>query len=289
VPFRPDLDLSEIITPYRPFIEGRRTPDHEDTISLDRARSIPLDERPITPRLSRVGYGPDTCSTNTDLVLLPEWSWDVNGYYRALGVHWKADRRALRLAYQKKNGPSSVFLTYVLRFLLDPVKRRAYDMAPLGSEFFDEWRDNEIKMRAKRKASKEAGLRGEEPTDEDAKRALKDLGYAIVEPDVGGVEEDVQQTFHSPWGYSYYVKDVACYDVDRLAQWQQMLVRAYADQGIRTTFSVGFIGGDQTYYTETEKDGRVTHYLGGTIKPTDELAQQTINTTNTHHETEAHQ
>ena len=278
MPFRPDLDLTEIIAPYKPFIEGRRPPEHPDSVALHEAKSIPLDERRITPALSVVGYGPITCSTNTDLVVQPQHSWDVSGYYKALGVHWKADRKALRLAYQQKNGQSSGFLTYVLRLLLDPVKRRAYDMTPLGEEFIDEWREREIKDRAKREAAKRAAREGRETTDEDKIEVLKEQGFTIVPDDVGGSEEDAPTQFHTAWGYSYYVSEISCYDTDRLELWQQMIISEYSRRGIKTIFAVGFIGGDKTYFTREEKGGIVTHYLGGTTKPTEQLAADLINT-----------
>jgi hypothetical protein len=63
----------------------------------------------------RATWGPVDISTET--ALEPAWDlvWDVNGYYRALGVVWpyKASRKALRLAYQERGGPDDEYLSCI--------------------------------------------------------------------------------------------------------------------------------------------------------------------------------
>lgn len=76
-------------------------------------------------------------STSTDLVKVPQVVWDVNGYYKSLGVPCDASRSEIRSAYQRCRGQESAWLTMVVKTLLGP-ERLDYDSVPLGQLYVDE-------------------------------------------------------------------------------------------------------------------------------------------------------
>lgn len=95
------------------------------------------------PRL--VGDGEPEFSTCLALEKPYRLVWDVNGYYRALGISSDATRLQIRGAYQRLEGWNSVRLTYIVTQLLDPQTRALYDAVPLGFILRDYWVDTEIR------------------------------------------------------------------------------------------------------------------------------------------------
>ena len=106
----------------------------------------------------RAGAGPAVFSTATALVPDPQVCFDVNGYYRELGVHWRAGKAELRRAYLARDGQCSERLTYVLAMLLDPAIRRRYDRTPLGALFLDQYVQAALTRRLLRQANGDAEL-----------------------------------------------------------------------------------------------------------------------------------
>src|SRR5690348_4532650 len=123
--FRPDLDLSAILAQHRPTLPTREEAEAMRTVQTpdDSLRY----ETPV-----RLGWGPDRWSTSMALVPVERVCHDVNGYYRELGVDWRATRKELLQAYLAKDGQSDVRLTYVFKQLLNPQVREAYDKSPKG-------------------------------------------------------------------------------------------------------------------------------------------------------------
>ena len=62
---------------------------------------------------------PLACPTTLAVERLPVWSWDVNCYYRDLGVQWNATRQEVRAAFQALGHSPSSRHTMIARSLLD--------------------------------------------------------------------------------------------------------------------------------------------------------------------------
>jgi hypothetical protein len=203
--------------------------------------------------LVRHGYGlPTRASSRGTLAVSPEWSWDVCGYYVALGVRWTATKREVRLAYvaacaREDGQEQDEYLTYVLAQLSDERVRRAYDLTPLGAVFL---LDKYVAMRIKKAAAAEASRRmagGEEATTEDV---LDEMGLHEEPPRPGhgdGEEppqEEPQQAPASRWRlqWGHYVlsgaQGAAAAGAVLLEAWQGMVAAALRERGIVTEFAV---------------------------------------------------
>lgn len=217
---------------------------------------------PERPR--RVGSGPVLFSTCTDLVPArhhdPPWCWDVEGYYRELGVHWRAGKTELRRAYLVLDGPSSSRLTYVLAQLLDPETRRLYDRTLPGERFEDTY------LAEQRQAQEQADysgfmFAGWVLRTQYGQVGLTDAGLAsVVGEQMGWGPDDVRlhgrQAVDSkeacehhdgapppheyPYGYYRWRSDSA--DEGLLAEWQRLLVAAASERGIHARLAVGIKG-----------------------------------------------
>src|SRR5687768_9235720 len=107
--FRPDLDLTAILGLH----DRKILPSPEEAEAMRKAQEPDDSLRYETP--VRLGWGPARWSTCTALVPVERVCHDVNGYYRELGVDWRASRKELMQAYMEKDGQSSVRQTYVFK------------------------------------------------------------------------------------------------------------------------------------------------------------------------------
>jgi hypothetical protein len=234
------------------------------------ARPEPYDQPsvlgPARPRVEpdlpfRLGYGPVACSSRTTLVLMPEVCFDVNGYYRALGVHWRASRKELMRAYWERDGQDSHYLTYVLHQLLNPFTRRAYDCMALGEIFFDDLVTEALNQKAKREAyrrSQSGGIYIEK--DE----VLKDWGYVsgndLVQQEAldAAAEINHDEDRQGSWGYSYYLWRTMKADPSLMKVWQIALISALSALSYSLTFGVGMAGKLEVPFVVYEgKEGKV--------------------------------
>lgn len=281
--FRPPLDLSEILPDYpalhdpnAPMRLRPKTPTLGEELDLLRQR----DTEAIRDTPVLIDDGPAVCSSCTDLALDPEICWDVNGYYRELGVHWKATRKELRRAYAERNGQDSIRLTYVLLQLLDPEVRREYDRTPLGGQFLDEYAQEEIRMRA----YEEVGRRMRAGQEADADSILGEWGYQMVAEEEEPEDQDI---FHSSgpyidgvnritpdtpeddlsksWGFGYYLWRRDHHNLnflrDFLPQWQSDLIREMSYRGITMPFGVGICTDTEREYHIRREGPNVVFYL----------------------------
>lgn len=212
----------------------------------------------------RVGDGPVLFSTCTDLVPLdhhdPPWSWDVEGYYRELGVGWRAGKDELRRAYLALDGSSSPRLTYVLAQLLDPETRRRYDRTPPDERFEDTY------LAEHRQAQEQADysefmFAGWVLRTRHGKVGLTDAKLAsVVGEQMGWGPDDVR--LHGPqavdskdacehhgeappparYPYGYYRWRSDSDDEGLLAEWQRLLVSAASERGLHARLAVGIKG-----------------------------------------------
>lgn len=223
-----------------------------------------LYEEPEDENPSVAGRGPLTVSTCTDVEgPLPLHIWDVNGYYRDLGVHPRATRKELMRAYQRHGIKPSARVTYVFKQLLNPDVRRAYDMMPLGEIYVDQYVHDyihrQVKLELSRRMWEQAKRRerdifapdGDDPNYEDI---LNEFGFHVVDEEEPGesldTANDPDKTPKEPaqsragvvFPYSYFLWRSKDTDVMRLAMWQETIVQALIERKVRTRIAVGYCG-----------------------------------------------
>lgn len=275
--FRAPLDLTDIMALHERVLPSREEQEamRQDQKQDDRLRY----DRPV-----RLGWGPARWSSCMALVPVERVCHDVNGYYRELGVDWRASRKELREAYMALDGQSSARLTYVFKQLLDPLVREAYDKASKGEPFLDDYTEDDLKRRAHEEAGRRANL-GQETTAEDV---LDDWGYRLL--DDGGEDgvdsvKSIRNDRHrraakTAWGYSYWAwqtKDFVQNEA-RLRQWQQLLAVAAAQQGESPALSIGVTSmSDQPFMLE-DVGGDTVVFFSTEEEPSEEVAEQVIET-----------
>lgn len=244
--------------------------------------SYTLAERLLGPAISqeaprRAGAEQVVFSTATALVPDPQVCFDVNGYYRELGVHWRAGKTDLRRAYLARDGARSERLTYVLVRLLDPATRRRYDRTALGSLFLDRY----VLAAVIRRLLHQAG------TDVDLLRRLADtLGFDLTDPlDPAAFEADdgpapPEYRDDDPEGvhaYGYYLWRSPGHDrPGALADWRDMLIRAASKRGLVAQIAVGVVGSTPLTWVHARVGYRDVMFINERVDPTESLAQTAI-------------
>jgi hypothetical protein len=237
--------------------------------------------------LVRNGFGPDTCSSSQELALAVEWSWDVCGYYRRLGLHWSATRKQIRDALMRLRatvGAGRADLIYAATQLLDEETRREYDRTPLGTWFLKDKDTEEAIKRAAQAAASAMAARGfPETTPDDVLgswglRATPRGGSegegrpgpgprSAVAPPAGQTRWTVRWSWYADLdsGARGYPED--------LERWQLLLIRAFAARGMKVRFAIG-IGVAETFEIRPAPDPRILVVLLGRGEPTQEMADE---------------
>lgn len=275
---RPDLDLSSLIGYY-------------DHINWGDNRANPWIEESMTPRTMgepvAIQEGKETpmvASTDRSLVKNLGFSWDVNGWYRLLGVPFpyvNATPGAISQSYVALGGQSSPRMTYVLKRLLNRSVRAEYDMMPLGMEYLD---DEQVQARMREQIRAEQLRRaalGEEITSD---QVAQEMGYdwEPLDTDSGGPHtgrSSIRQPTVTGWFYGYWLWKVSRYELhdfeDRLQEWQSLLIREINSKGHRGRIGVGVIGGGSQYGIRKTGDYWVA-FLGENQVPTEALAELAV-------------
>lgn len=211
------------------------------------------------PRLG--GWGPIEAKAGVGLDLVPRFIWDVNRYYRRLGVDPRCSKREIREAYQRANGQESPELTAIVKFLLDDEQRWRYDNLPIGRINIDDQIMNTIRIAESRMASEKIA-RGEASLAE-----MQHLFLNTEEPDEtvldGGGDEDQDDVppRSSGFNWGHYVWRSGCEDFRRLAEWQGALAAAIGEQRGDISFAVGFVGHADVPFDVTVVGYRVVAFL----------------------------
>lgn len=206
-----------------------------------------LDARINEPRLGHHGITP-ICSTQCSILPHTLIKWDVNGYYRTLGVSPYASKAEIGKAYLALGNYPSARQTYCVKQLLNKEIRAAYDATPIGQLFVDDY----LIQAALRKAKEEAA------------RAVRD-GFADAEGDLEAVTaEDLADAFGTtidaldtgrrrvhderptePWGF--YLWRSFANDHDRLSAWRNALVSVFWEKGVIANIAVGYFKGMESW------------------------------------------
>ena len=206
------------------------------------------------------GVGPVTCSTSLTLALTPDWIADVNGYYRDLGVSPRASKGDIARAYFER-GRDDAHLTFVVKQLLNPEVRRAYDLTPMGHVFLDEevaarLRD-EIIRRSPRTPLVSEG--GDMLVPSPRERILSDLPGVVDKTSYSS--NDGPRTTSDAWGYSYFVWDAHRVDEEVLRRWQEDLTVSLGSAGHRMEIAVGVVGGAHPDVEVRQVEGSLAVFL----------------------------
>lgn len=235
---------------------------------------------------SLVYRGPEQFSTETDLVpisCLP--CWDVNRYYRDLGLahpYTNASRGDVRKAYLAVDGSNDHRKTFVFKQLLNRETKAAYDRWPLGPvPFWDSYVEAEIKMAAMAEMHRR-GM-GQEDTDL-LKEVFREFGAVMDEPDEDDLASPVDNSNAKPddhddpareippYPFSFYLWRTSYQNVERLAQWQEMLIRAFAARRIKTRLTLGYVGSTPHRWLTGKVGYRDVVYLNRDTEPDIQVA-----------------
>jgi hypothetical protein len=220
----------------------------------------------------RATWGPVDMSTQ--MAMEPAWDliWDVNGYYRALGLTWPFDddRKALRLAYQDRNGQDDEYLTYVIKQLLQPKVRKAYDKMPLGSRF----RDKYVMEEEKRLLSKTA----KELSEAEGKLiTVDDLVNEINEDRAIRERIERRKQLHNPtWEWGFYLLKTRKSEYENLISWQEFLTHAFHARGVVKVISIGYIGDSKQPFVVKTWSGKTIFFLSDEVSASLELAETAV-------------
>ena len=233
----------------------------------------------------RAGDGPLEASSCVTLVVVPEVIWDVNGYYRALGFappFLGITRKDLRLAFHDLRGEESVYLTSILRLLLNAEERRAYDCAPFGERHMDSLQQKLLLEQVKRQAARESPSTDTRATQHEifkrmgleAPEASPDEQYPDGEDNEASMVHTEPLPLDQPWRWGYYRWGTGRADVSRLDQWQKLLVSQLVPLEVMIKFGVGFIGRGRTdsRFVVARTYGVHTVYLREDLEPDEEMA-----------------
>lgn len=209
-------------------------------------------------------------STGMELVSWPSVVWDVNGYYHALGVGFRATRKQLLRAYHVKNGQNDEYLTYVFSQLLNAKVRQQYDSCPLGGLFIDRYVISELRKKAVQRAA-QMRREGLETTAEDV---LDEWGFepdeqTYIEPDdqeevddhpaddqvdtpqKKGEDKTVPSTGSTEsWPYTYFLwrvkrRDFHFGNSQSMHRWQEAIASECQARKASLSFGVGLMGEGQ--------------------------------------------
>lgn len=264
-----------------------------------------------TEAIFQAAVGPTLVSTSTTLVPMKALPiWDVNGYYRAIGVSWpyRPTRKQMMEAYRDSDGGNNTYATYAFQRLRDDELRSKYDRRRLGEPMDDLFRWQDVRRMAADFAAQQSAQLGRAITIDDilgedlvsrmkaqveAERQVSEKqserkNKTEDEPEVKPEVEPEREVSAPPfvWPYAYYLWNSRAFDDERLSRWQEMLVAACIRRGLSLQVAVGYLG-------RTRADAaRVRHRQEGAFveilflhedkEPTPELADVVVATYHTH-------
>lgn len=205
---------------------------------------------------------PLTCSTSTALQdATPAFSWDTNHWYRCLGVPWPYRVHKARLAryYLAVGGQQSARATWVLKQLLNPVTRRAYDLTPLGGIYENDPIVQRVRKDRISQVKMEYLQRGEDISDDDAAAQLG-LDFQENVDESSGIGQDDDSAAYRP--YSYWVGDMLdlpMYDdlyLDHLEVWRRLIHQTCRRVDLKIRFSLGLEAGGSVRIHQAEPEHR---------------------------------
>ena len=217
-------------------------------------------------------------STCLELVAPSRFVWDVNSYYRDLGVASDATRREIREAYQRRNGWKSDRLTYIVSQLLNSKVRAKYDSCPLGALLLDRYVLEWMRLEQVKKATEmyEQG----KISQEDWEQSMESLA---PEPEVSQEKSPVDENLSESsakvirdveWPWGFYLWGTQCTDRERLREWQELLIEAFSETKEVRVIAVGFSGDMASPWGVQRVGYQLVVFLNEHEQPTEALARE---------------
>lgn len=266
------------------YLSGRRGSRSPYGTSENMWDNVPTPD-PINDDPMLQGSGPLEATTSRELSVVPAFIYDVNGYYRTLGIDPNAipkpTRANLRRAFYElqPRGPEDEWITFCFQQLFNPVVRAKYDMSPFGSTFFDRFEADKAYKKAKAEALKKMQERGDDLLDDDILSAEMKEIYDNMGMGVDGDEDEDQDAPSPAFGYAYYLWRTRLKRDDQvlvLGEWQSLLVSAFAEREVHIKFAVGFHGRMAQSWLLARAGLREVFFLHHLETPTQELAQALV-------------
>jgi len=218
-------------------------------------------------------YGQMAASWSLDLDLVNRVIWDVNGYYRELGVDPHAPRETLREAYRAR-GRHDDRLTYIAKVLLNRETRREYDALQIGQLWFDPWLSAVV-----RDAVLDDAVPSSEPDPPEREAAvrqeLRDREDHPVDLRPSAQEtSNVMAEWDAHWGhYTLCIGPRAWL----MARWRLMLAIAARSLGVRIpgVLKVGVMRSEESWQVVVQRSGPI-FFLNVDVVATTELAEAAI-------------
>lgn len=210
------------------------------------------------------GSGPLVASSSRALARRPLIIWDVNCYYRDLGIRfpYRPTRSEIRQAWFAKDPgarygrPRNARLIFVFRQLLDDRVRDAYDNCPHGEVFLDDYVRALIRRKAVEEAHRRARLAGFNVVDDaelvaDFERSVySEMGFDVDHEEEDDTPSEALDATPPPaqdvarpatFGFAYFVWRIHAIGLSDqpLSEWQSMVGSALAERSITTRFAVG--------------------------------------------------
>lgn len=259
------LHLCERCSTYvQQFIQGDLPMAHTPCEWCDsKPGTVILEGRANEPILA--GFGLPEFSTSMGLMPIYTISWDVNGYYRELGVDTDATKREIRQAYQERNGHESERLTYIVKQLLNPVVRALYDATPLGKLYIDHYVAEWIRQAQMREARDQeigedmwANLDVDEDDFEPVETVLDIVANARQ-------DRQAESTFDHQFGrWGYYVWRSGPVERGHVGNWQAEITAELWQRGEVVKLAVGFLGPCMEQDWEVQRVGyRIVAFVRG--------------------------
>jgi hypothetical protein len=209
-------------------------------------------------------HGQMTSSSSLTIELSRRFIYDVNGYYRELGVSPHASKAELRQAYQESIQDDR--LTYIAKVLLDNETRIQYDLLKIGQLWFDPWLSARVR---------------EEMLDEVQGQDIAEEGEVTVRQDLLEREDQpinispAEETWSpSAWGhYTWHIGPRTWL----MARWRLMLSLAARELGMTIPdLMVGVMRGEQPWAVYRLSAGRTIFFLEEHAVASTELARAAI-------------
>lgn len=216
-----------------------------------------------------VGHsGTMVSSPCTALELSRRFIWDVNGYYRSLGVDPHASKEELRRAYQER-GSDDPRLTYIAKVLLNDATRLEYDLLQVGQLWFDPLLASVVRERLLEESQGTPDI-----DDPEARTMRKDLLQREDHPI--DLLPGIEHASRSQWGHY-------CWRIGPrswlMGRWRAFLAKAITDLGITLRFGlmVGVMrSGEHPFAVADISGGRSIIFLGEDVLATYELACEAV-------------
>ena len=230
-----------------------------------------LDARINEPRVGHHGITP-IGSTNCTLVPHRLIVWDVNGYYRELGVPTHATRVEIKRRFIELGPNPTERQTYIAKQLLDADVRRLYDAVPLGQLFVDDYLIQAALRRSKDEAAQAIrdGMVGEDELEPLTAEDLADAFGTTIDALDSGRRRVHDERPTEPWGF--YLWRSFSNDIDRLKEWRSALVSALWMRGVIANIAVGYLKGMESWVV-AEVGSATVFFLNEEQVPTEAMAE----------------